>query len=121
MNTTPFPPENYLSSIPRRVKLLVDFPLVILEWDGSMGLDRIVIKPDVCLGQPTVRGLRITVAFVLKLKNLAEESAINFFGKTVNDRLKHRQPINKRSTSIQKMPIPTTVWAMSTKLKENTN
>ena len=33
--TTPFPPENYLSSIPRRVKLLVDFPSVILEWDGS--------------------------------------------------------------------------------------
>jgi uncharacterized protein (DUF433 family) len=32
-----------------------------------MGLDRIVIKPDVCLGQITVRGLRITVAFVLKL------------------------------------------------------
>ena len=32
-----------------------------------MGLERIVIKPDVCLGQPTVRGLRITVAFVLKL------------------------------------------------------
>ncbi|MBD2149537.1 MAG: DUF433 domain-containing protein [Pseudanabaena sp. Salubria-1] len=33
----------------------------------TIGLDRIVIKPDVCLGQPTVRGLRITVAFVLKL------------------------------------------------------
>ena len=30
-------------------------------------LDRIIIKPDVCLGQPTVRGQRITVAFVLKL------------------------------------------------------
>ena len=33
----------------------------------TTGLDRIVIKPDVCLGQPTVRGMRITVAFVLKL------------------------------------------------------
>ena len=32
-----------------------------------MGLERIVIKPDVCLGQPTIKGLRITVAFVLKL------------------------------------------------------
>lgn len=29
--------------------------------------DRIVTNPDVCLGQPTIRGLRITVAFVLKL------------------------------------------------------
>ncbi|MBF2076544.1 MAG: DUF433 domain-containing protein [Synechococcales cyanobacterium C42_A2020_086] len=30
-------------------------------------LDRITINPQVCLGQPTIRGMRITVAFVLKL------------------------------------------------------
>jgi len=30
-------------------------------------LDRITVKFDVCMGQPTIRGLRITVAFVLKL------------------------------------------------------
>lgn len=30
-------------------------------------LDRIVIRPNVYLGQPTIRGMRITVAFVLKL------------------------------------------------------
>ncbi len=30
-------------------------------------LDRIKIDPKVCLGQPTIRGMRITVAFVLKL------------------------------------------------------
>ena len=29
--------------------------------------DRITVNPDVCMGQPTVRGMRITVAFVLKL------------------------------------------------------
>jgi uncharacterized protein (DUF433 family) len=34
---------------------------------GNIVLDRIVIKSDVCLGQPTIRGMRITVAFVLKL------------------------------------------------------
>ena len=34
----------------------------------SLGkLDRITIDPNVCMGQPTARGLRITVAFVLKL------------------------------------------------------
>jgi uncharacterized protein (DUF433 family) len=33
---------------------------------GNIVLDRIVIK-SVCLGQPTIRGMRITVAFVLKL------------------------------------------------------
>lgn len=29
--------------------------------------DRITINSDVCMGQPTIRGMRITVAFVLKL------------------------------------------------------
>ena len=33
---------------------------------GNIVLDRIVIK-SVCLDQPTIRGMRITVAFVLKL------------------------------------------------------
>ncbi len=30
-------------------------------------LDRITINPDVCLGQPTVRGMRITVSVILKM------------------------------------------------------
>jgi uncharacterized protein (DUF433 family) len=30
-------------------------------------LDRITINPEICTGQPTIRGMRITVAFVLKL------------------------------------------------------
>lgn len=30
-------------------------------------LDRITVNPDICMGQPTIRGMRITVAFVLKL------------------------------------------------------
>ena len=30
-------------------------------------LNRITINPEICMGQPTVRGLRITVAFILKL------------------------------------------------------
>lgn len=30
-------------------------------------LDRITINPQICLGQPTIRGMRITVGFVLKL------------------------------------------------------
>ena len=30
-------------------------------------LDRITIDPDVCLGQPTIRGMRITVSVILKL------------------------------------------------------
>lgn len=30
-------------------------------------LDRITVSPDVCEGRPTIRGLRITVEFILKL------------------------------------------------------
>jgi uncharacterized protein (DUF433 family) len=30
-------------------------------------LNRITVNPNVCLGQPTIRGMRITVSFVLKL------------------------------------------------------
>lgn len=29
--------------------------------------NRITINPEVCMGQPTIRGMRITVGFVLKL------------------------------------------------------
>lgn len=30
-------------------------------------LNRITVNPNVCLGQPTIRGMRITVGFMLKL------------------------------------------------------
>ena len=30
-------------------------------------LDRITVNPDVCLGQPTIRGMRITVSVILKM------------------------------------------------------
>ena len=32
-----------------------------------MKFDRITVNPKVCMGKPTVRGMRITVEFVLKL------------------------------------------------------
>jgi uncharacterized protein (DUF433 family) len=38
-------------------------------------LDRITVNPNVCLGQPTIRGMRITVGFVLKL--LASQLSIS--------------------------------------------
>jgi len=30
------------------------------------GLDRITVDPEICLGQPTIRGMRITVSVILK-------------------------------------------------------
>lgn len=29
-------------------------------------LDRITVDPEICLGQPTIRGMRITVSIILK-------------------------------------------------------
>ena len=29
-------------------------------------LDRITVDPEICLGQPTIRGMRITVSVLLK-------------------------------------------------------
>ena len=37
--------------------------------------DRITINPEVCLGQPTVRGIRITVAFTVKMVNNGQSVA----------------------------------------------
>lgn len=37
-------------------------------------IDRITVNPHVCLGQPTIRGMRITVSVVLKM--LASGSTI---------------------------------------------
>jgi len=34
---------------------------------GASSLDRITIDPAVCKGQPTIRGVRITVGVVLKM------------------------------------------------------
>jgi uncharacterized protein (DUF433 family) len=35
--------------------------------DCEEKLDRIIINPDICLGQPTIRGTRITVSVILKM------------------------------------------------------
>lgn len=35
--------------------------------EGAMNtLDRITVNPAICLGQPTIRGMRITVSVILK-------------------------------------------------------
>ena len=33
----------------------------------AMHIERITIKPDVCGGEPTIRGMRITVSHVLEM------------------------------------------------------
>ena len=67
-------------------------------------LDRITVNPNVCLGQPTIRGMRITVGFVLKLlaSNLSVQEvlaaypelededirqALNYAARTVSDKI----------------------------------
>jgi uncharacterized protein (DUF433 family) len=38
-----------------------------------MKLDRITINPEVCLGQPTIRGMRITVSAILNAGSRSPE------------------------------------------------
>lgn len=39
-----------------------------LQGDSTVDrLDRITIDPNLCLGQPTIRGMRITVSVVLRM------------------------------------------------------
>ncbi len=38
-----------------------------LKEKGMEKLDRITINPNVCLGQPTIRGMRITISVILKM------------------------------------------------------
>jgi uncharacterized protein (DUF433 family) len=33
----------------------------------AQSLDRITVDPNICMGQPTIRGMGITVSFILKL------------------------------------------------------
>lgn len=46
-------------------------------------LNRITINPNICLGQPTIRGMRITVGFVLKLlaSNLSIQQIVESYPK----------------------------------------
>lgn len=43
--------------------------------------NRITVNPEVCMGQPTIRGMRITVAFVLKLlaSGMTHEEILNAY------------------------------------------
>lgn len=43
--------------------------------------NRITVNPEVCMGQPTIRGMRITVAFVLKLlaSNMTHEEILKAY------------------------------------------
>ncbi len=44
-------------------------------------LNRITVDPNICMGQPTIRGMRITVAFVLKLmaSGMTHEDILNAY------------------------------------------
>jgi uncharacterized protein (DUF433 family) len=35
--------------------------------DARHTLDRITIDPEICMGQPTIRGMRLTVSVILKM------------------------------------------------------
>lgn len=57
-------------------------------------LNRITVSPDVCLGQPTIRGMRITVGFVLKLlaSNLSVQEVLEAYPELEDEDI--RQALN---------------------------
>jgi uncharacterized protein (DUF433 family) len=64
-------------------------------------LDRITISPNVCLGQPTVRGMRITVSVILKMVAT---------GKTIQDVLKAYPELEKEDVQ---QAIQYAAWVVS--------
>jgi len=54
--------------------------------------NRITVNSEVCMGQPTVRGLRITVAFVLKLPapGMSHEEALKSYPELEEEDIKQR-------------------------------
>ncbi|MDJ0734505.1 MAG: DUF433 domain-containing protein [Nostocaceae cyanobacterium] len=60
----------------------------------SNKLDRITVNPNVCLGKPTIRGMRITVGFVLKLlaSNLSIQEVLEAYPELEDEDI--RQALN---------------------------
>ncbi len=52
--------------------------------------DRITVNPEVCMGQSTIRGMRITVAFVLKLlaTGMSHEEVLKSYPELEEDDIK---------------------------------
>jgi len=38
-----------------------------MQIDQQLILDRVTINPQICLGQPTIRNMRITLSVILKM------------------------------------------------------
>lgn len=53
--------------------------------------DRITVNSEVCMGQPTIRGMRITVAFILKLlaSNMTHEEILKAYPELEKEDILH--------------------------------
>ena len=58
-----------------RVRTIIELQGICTQRNMEK-LDRITLNPNICLGQPTIRGMRITVSVILKMlansKSVAE-------------------------------------------------
>ncbi|MDI6894696.1 MAG: DUF433 domain-containing protein [Bacillota bacterium] len=68
-------------------------------------LDRITVDPNICLGQPTIRGMRITVSVILKM--LAS-------GKSINDVLQAYPELEEEDV---KQAIKYAAWVLSDQIQ----
>jgi uncharacterized protein (DUF433 family) len=71
-------------------------------------LNRITINPNLCLGQPTIRGMRITVGFVLKLlaSQLSIQEILTAYPELETEDIQQALNYAARAVSDRVMDIP---------------
>jgi uncharacterized protein (DUF433 family) len=74
----------------------------------SNDLNRITVNPNICLGQPTIRGMRITVGFVLKLlaSNLSIQEVLEAYPELEDEDI--RQALNYAAWAVSDRVISIT-------------
>jgi uncharacterized protein (DUF433 family) len=72
-------------------------------------LDRITINPEVCLGQPTIRGVRITLSVILKMlaSGKSIQEVLNAYPELEAEDV--RQAIGRKPTVLQEMDGATSI------------
>ena len=75
-----------------------------------MRLDRITVDPQVCMGQPTIRGIRITVAFVLKqlASGQSKQEILKAYPELEEEDLRQAMEYAARLAGEYSRPLPST-------------
>ncbi len=85
----------------------------ISEEKNKVGkiFDRITVDPEICMGQPTIRGMRLTVSFVLKLlaSGMAQEEILKAYPELEKEDLNQVMEYAAWLASEKHHPVPAEV------------